>query len=118
VVADTFLTAIVPAGARSGFVTVTTPAGTLKSNKQFLVKPQITSIAPTSGTVGSEVVISGVSLAQTSTVTISGLPATFTVKSDKEVTAKVPAGAVSGKKVTLTTTGAPAYSPTTFTVTR
>lgn len=35
----TFLTAIVPSGATSGFVTVTTPGGTLTSNKKFIVLP-------------------------------------------------------------------------------
>ena len=33
------ITATVPAGATTGFVTVTTPCGTLKSNRQFLVRP-------------------------------------------------------------------------------
>jgi uncharacterized repeat protein (TIGR03803 family) len=36
---DTFLTATVPAGATTGSVTVTTPSGTLTSNKQFRVTP-------------------------------------------------------------------------------
>ncbi len=37
VVSDTFLKATVPAGATSGFVTVTTPGGTLTSDKPFTV---------------------------------------------------------------------------------
>lgn len=37
--ADTFLTATVPAGAKSGYVTVTTPTGTLTSNVQFRILP-------------------------------------------------------------------------------
>jgi large repetitive protein len=36
---DTFLTAIVPVGATTGFVTVKTPGGVLTSNKQFRVNP-------------------------------------------------------------------------------
>jgi uncharacterized repeat protein (TIGR03803 family) len=36
---DTFLTATIPAGATNGFITVTTPAGTLQSNKVFRVNP-------------------------------------------------------------------------------
>jgi uncharacterized repeat protein (TIGR03803 family) len=36
---DTFLTATVPAGATSGFVTVATPSGTLTSDKMFRVVP-------------------------------------------------------------------------------
>ena len=39
VVSDTYLTATVPAGATSGFVTVMTPGGTLTSNKEFRVSP-------------------------------------------------------------------------------
>jgi len=39
VVSDTYLTAKVPSGATTGFVTVTTPSGTLTSNKQLVVKP-------------------------------------------------------------------------------
>lgn len=37
VVSDTFLTATVPDGATTGFVTVTTPGGILKSNREFRV---------------------------------------------------------------------------------
>jgi uncharacterized repeat protein (TIGR03803 family) len=39
VVADTFIRATVPPGATSGYVPVTTPSGTLTSNKPFLVLP-------------------------------------------------------------------------------
>jgi uncharacterized repeat protein (TIGR03803 family) len=39
VVRDTYLTATVPSGATSGFVTVTTPGGTLTSNKEFQIRP-------------------------------------------------------------------------------
>jgi uncharacterized repeat protein (TIGR03803 family) len=39
VVSNTYLTAVVPAGATTGPVTVTTPSGTLTSNKVFHVRP-------------------------------------------------------------------------------
>lgn len=39
VVSDTYLTATVPSGATTGFVTVTTPTGVLKSNRKFVVQP-------------------------------------------------------------------------------
>jgi hypothetical protein len=86
-------------------VTVTTFTSTYKSNRSFLVIPQITSFSPTSVTVGSLLTINGVSLSQTSKVTIGGKNATFTVKSDSQVTATVPAGAKTGMKVTITTAG-------------
>jgi hypothetical protein len=46
VVSDTYLTATVPSGATTGFVNVTTPGGTLKSNRMFLVTPTILSFSP------------------------------------------------------------------------
>jgi uncharacterized repeat protein (TIGR03803 family) len=39
VVYPTYLTAIVPAGATTGYITVTTASGTLKSNRIFTVQP-------------------------------------------------------------------------------
>jgi uncharacterized repeat protein (TIGR03803 family) len=61
VVSDTYLTATLPAGATTGFVTVTTPTAALKSNRKFLVTPSITSLTPTSGPVGTPVTITGTS---------------------------------------------------------
>ena len=39
VMSSSFIKATVPEGATSGFVTVTTPSGTLTSNKRFLIEP-------------------------------------------------------------------------------
>jgi hypothetical protein len=39
VVSDTYLSAKVPDGATTGFVTVTTPSGTLTSSQIFRAKP-------------------------------------------------------------------------------
>jgi len=115
---DTYLTATVPEGATSGFLTVTTPGGTLKSNKKFLVKPQITNFSPASGPVGTSVVITGVSLKQTWKVVFDGyVAAPFTVDSDTQVTVTVPPGALSGE-IGIKTTGAPVYSANVFTVTQ
>ncbi len=113
----TYLTATIPSGATTGFVTVVTPSGTLKSNKTFRVTPQITSFNPPSGPVGTPVIITGVSLTQTTRVSFGGVRATtFTVNSDTQVTATVPTGAVTGK-ITITTPGGTATSATSFTVT-
>ncbi len=46
VVSDTYLTAVVPSAATTGSVTVTTPGGTLTSNKIFRVTPAILSFTP------------------------------------------------------------------------
>jgi len=114
-VSNTYMTATVPAGALTGPVTVTTFTNTMKSNRAFLVTPQITSFTPANGIVGSSVTINGISLAQATTVTIGGKAASFTVSSDIKVTAAVPVGAKNGK-ITITTPGGIATSPATFLV--
>jgi uncharacterized repeat protein (TIGR03803 family) len=115
---DTFVTATIPAGATTGPVTVLMPSGNLKSNINFRVVPSIKSFTPTSGTVGTPVTITGVSLKQASKVTFGGVKATtFTVNSDTQVTADVPTGAKTGK-IAITTPGGTATSSTVFTVTQ
>src|ERR1700722_7029248 len=115
---DTFLTATVPAGAKTGIVTVTIPGGNLKSKINFRVIPTIKSFSPTSGSVGTPVAIKGVSLTQTSKVTFGGVKATtVVVNSDTQVTANVPSGAKTGK-IAITTPGGTATSSGVFTVTQ
>jgi uncharacterized repeat protein (TIGR03803 family) len=117
VVSDTFMTATVPSGAKTGAIRVTSSGGTVASNKTFRVTPQITSFSPTSGPVGTPVTITGLSLAQTSRVTFGGVKATtVAVLSDTQVAATVPAGAVTGK-IGVGTAGGSATSATSFTVT-
>jgi uncharacterized repeat protein (TIGR03803 family) len=117
IVSDTYLTATVPDGATTGSVMVKTSAGTLASNKIFRVTPQLLSFNPTSGTVGTNVIITGVSLKQATKVAFGGVAATsFIVNSDKQVTATVPTGALTGH-ITITTPGGVAVSKGIFTVT-
>jgi uncharacterized repeat protein (TIGR03803 family) len=115
-VSDTYMTATVPAGALTGPVTVTTFTSTLTGDRNFLVVPQVKSFSPTSGPVGTSVVITGVSLTQTSIVNIGGKPASFAVNSDTQVTATVPAGAKTGKTISITTAGGVAASTAKFAV--
>ena len=104
-ISDTYMTAVVPAGAKTGVVTVKTFTSTMTGDRAFLVVPQITSFTPTSGTVGTLVTITGVGLTQTTAVTIGGKAAAFTIKSDTQVTATVPAGAKTGEAISITTAG-------------
>jgi uncharacterized repeat protein (TIGR03803 family) len=118
VVSATYMTATVPSGATTGSVTVTTPSGILTSNQKFRVHPVVLTVAPSSAPAGTPVVITGTSFTQTTKVTFGGgkATATFTVDSDNQVTATVPAGAPAGY-IVLTTTGGRSRSPDTFTVT-
>jgi uncharacterized repeat protein (TIGR03803 family) len=118
VVSDTYLTATVPSRATTGAVTVTTPGGTLTSNKPFRITPVVKTFSPTSGPAGTPVTITGNSLTQTTKVAFGGVKATtFSVDSDTQVTATVPTGAKTGH-IAITTTGGSTWSPGVFTVTQ
>ncbi|MFZ3275387.1 MAG: choice-of-anchor tandem repeat GloVer-containing protein [Candidatus Sulfotelmatobacter sp.] len=114
---DTYLTANVPAGATTGSITVSEPGGTLTSNKKFQVTPQITTFSPSAGSAGTTVVITGDSfIGATEVVFECGKAATFTVDSDTQITAPVPAGAMNGA-INVVTPGGHVGSAATFTVT-
>jgi len=115
---DTYLTATVPAGASTGFVTVATDSGTLKSDKKFRVTPQILSFSPTSGPVGTKVVITGTSFTGATGVELAcKWPMSFTVDSDTQITAIVPADGTTGELMVLGTPGGHVESTAQFTVT-
>jgi uncharacterized repeat protein (TIGR03803 family) len=116
VVSSTEITTTVPDGATTGRVRVKTPSRTLTSNLNFRVTPTISSFTPTSGPVGTSVVITGESFTGATSVTFGGVKATFSVNSDEQITAKVPSGAKTGK-IGVTTPGGTATSTGTFTVT-
>jgi len=115
VVSDTYMTVAPAPGATTGKVTVLEPSGNLVTPQTFKVTPSIKLFSPTSGTVGTAVIITGQSLTQTSAVKFGTVAAPFTVNSDTKVTATVPTGAVTGK-ISITTPGGMATSTTNFTV--
>lgn len=109
----------VPPGATSGPISVTTPEGTATSSSSFTVKtgcPAIASFSPTSGPVGTSVVITGSGFSGTTTVQFNGQSAQFTVNSNSQVTATVPQNATTGP-ITVVTPSGPATSSSNFTVT-
>jgi uncharacterized repeat protein (TIGR03803 family) len=114
---DTYMTAEVPAAATTGYITVTEPSGTLTSNKIFRVTPQIFSFSPSSGPVGTSVVITGDSFSGATRVTLAcKFAMSFTVDSDTQITAIIPAGATTGT-ITVRTPGGTYESSGRFTVT-
>ncbi|MGO9084583.1 MAG: choice-of-anchor tandem repeat GloVer-containing protein [Candidatus Sulfotelmatobacter sp.] len=114
---DTYLTATVPAGATTGILSVIEPSGTLKSNKEFRVMPQIFSFTPTSGPVGTSVVITGESFAQATGAWLAcKWPMKITVDSDTQITATIPADGTTGE-IMVFTPGGHVESTTKFTVT-
>ena len=117
VASTTRINTTVPASATTGRISVTTSAGTVTSSGTFTITggPKITSVSPTSGSVGTSVAIYGSSFTGVTSVRFNGVSATFSFVSATQVSATVPGGATTGR-VTLTTPSGTATSPANFTV--
>ena len=101
VASSTKITAVVPAGATSGVVSVTNALGTTSSSSSLSIKyssPSIRSFSPGSASVGTTVTITGKNFTGITSVMFNGVEASsFTVVSATRITAVVPAGATRGK---------------------
>jgi hypothetical protein len=78
--------------------------------------PTVAGFTPTSGSPGTSVAVSGSGFAGASSVTFNGTASTFSVNSDSQLTATVPAGATSGA-IAVTTAAGTGTSSASFTVT-
>jgi|GEM_PF-790024 len=107
------------AGTRTGTLVISTNVGTYTVNltgNGTTPTPTISSLNPSSGPVGTTVVITGTNLTGASSVKFNGTAATsFTVNSATQITATVPAGATTGP-VSVTTSVGTGSSPGNFTV--
>jgi hypothetical protein len=111
------ITTTVPAGATTGPITVTTPGGgPLVTTTRFTVTPVITSFAPTIGTAGTSVTITGTNFTGATDVRFNGTGTTFTVSNSGTITATVPVGASTGL-ITVKTLDGTAITTANFTVT-
>ncbi|MGW7018077.1 IPT/TIG domain-containing protein [Streptomyces decoyicus] len=94
--AGTSISGIVPAGSGTVPVTVTTPGGsvTLGTPYTYVQPPVISAVSPTVGpeSGGNSVTITGSALALTTAVAFGASAASFTVISDSQIVATVPAG--------------------------
>ncbi|MDO7873376.1 M4 family metallopeptidase [Hymenobacter sp. ASUV-10] len=95
----TSLTATVPVGAVTAPITVRTAVATATSLTDFVVNPSLTisSFAPAGGAVGARVTVRGAGFTGATAFTFNGVAAAFTVASDTEIWATVPAGASTGR---------------------
>ncbi len=115
------ITFVVPTGAASGLIAVTTPGGTATSASAFTVTvpvlaPTITSFTPTMGGPGTTVTITGTNLTGATAVSIGSLNIpSYTVVSGTTLTLVVPGSTsnVSGP-LTVVTPGGTATSTASF----
>ncbi|MCX6873712.1 MAG: hypothetical protein NTW21_07875 [Verrucomicrobia bacterium] len=119
VISPTQLTAIVPSGATTGQITVTTATGSSVSQGTFTVTappPAISSFSPASGPVGTTVSIRGSNFIGVTSVKFNGQAASYTPVNSTALSTVVPAGASTGK-IALTAAGGTVLSGANFIVT-
>jgi len=105
-VTATKVTVVVPPAASTGKLTVVTGAGSGQSTGTFKVLPKLTSFTPGSGAAGDGVTIAGSGFTDVSAVKFNGVAAAgYSVDSDHQITATVPATATTGKLSVLTAGG-------------
>ncbi|WP_175404115.1 IPT/TIG domain-containing protein [Mucilaginibacter sp. PPCGB 2223] len=104
---DNSITAVVSAGT-SGFISVVTPANTLRSLLPFtfIPPPVVTSFVPTTATQGSTINILGTNFNDASAVSFGGVNASsITVVSPTQITAVVGSSGNTGNVVVTTPSG-------------
>ena len=112
----TQLSVLVPAGATTGPLTVTTAGGTATNAQNFVTgtQPIITDFDPPLGSVGDPVTINGLNFSGTTTVVkFNGIVAAVSALSDTSVQAFVPTGATTGR-LSITTPAGTGTSATNF----
>jgi hypothetical protein len=109
--AGTRMTVQSPAVTRTGTFRVTTTAGTASAPAVYSAsastqsKPSITMAASLVREVGSEISLSGNNLASSTSITIGSVNAPFRIVTATTVVITVPAGVVSGSKISATNAG-------------
>jgi flagellar hook assembly protein FlgD len=99
---DAVIRVSVPAGVPDSKIKVTSLAGSAETSGQFTVTlppaAEITSFAPASGPVGTEVTVSGQNIVGITGVSFGGVAASaFQVDSDTQLRATVPSSATTGR---------------------
>jgi uncharacterized repeat protein (TIGR01451 family) len=101
IVDDSHIQAVVPQGACDDRWRARAPGGIAGTETFFHVTaggaPVVTTALPASGAAGATVTLTGSALLGVTSVTVCYVPATFTVDSDTQITAVVPANACEGR---------------------
>jgi hypothetical protein len=112
-ISNAHIVTVVPVGASSGPITVTTRDGAFTTDASFHLPPVITSFTPTSALPGSSVILYGVDFTNATAVAFGGVAADFRVVNNERAVVTVPVSARTGP-ITLTTPAGTATSPDTF----
>ena len=109
--AGTRMTVLSPAVSQKGVFRITTSRGTASAPTTFTAsttvtsKPAITMTASVVKEIGSEITLSGTNLASATAITIGSVNAPFRIVTATTVVITVPAGVVSGSKISTTNPG-------------
>jgi hypothetical protein len=111
----------VPAGTTTGNVTVTTNALLTSDAATLTIKPDITSLNPTTAAIGQEITITGINFgnpigAGEVTFAGSGITTAVTSWNDTEIKINVPVGTVTGDVTVTESTGVATSDPETLTI--
>lgn len=114
------ISAIVPEGAVTAPISVETLLGTATTTENFIVAnpnlPTILSFDPTSGPVGTAVVVRGTNFSSATSVRFGTVAAQFSIRSSQELVVTVPPQATNGS-ISVTNVDGTAVSTSSFTVT-
>ena len=100
------LTALVPASATTGPISVTTTDGSDTNSSLFYIPASITSFTPTNSPPGTRVTITGQNFTGATAVSFNGAPAAaFVVTNNTSLGATVPANPISGPILVTTPAG-------------
>ena len=109
--AGTRITLLSPSVTQKGTFRITNSRGTASAPTTFSAsttttsKPSITMTASVVKEVGSEIALSGTNLASATAITIGSVTASFSIVTATTVVITVPAGVVSGSKISATNPG-------------
>jgi hypothetical protein len=104
------MTAIVPAGATTGPLAISTGDGSHSAAVPFYVTPTITTFTPVKGPPGTMVTITGSNFTGATNVAFGGLPAaSFEIVNNSTITAVAPLGKSNGQ-IRISTPGGIAFS--------
>ena len=98
------LTALVPAGASSGPISIQNTNGTYTSSTWFYLPPVITSISPSNSPPGSRVTLKGENFLDANLVSFNGVTAVFDVTNNSTIGVTVPNEITTGP-ITLSAPG-------------